>query len=42
MTMFLQIDVLLILELSAWGVIFLIPGIIIANYLRMRKKKFEE
>jgi len=42
MTMFLQIDILLMLELSAWGVIFLIPGIIIANYLRMRKKKFVE
>jgi len=39
MTMFLQIDVLLILELSAWAVIFIIPGIIISNYIRNRKKE---
>jgi len=39
MTIFLQIDVLLILELSAWAVIFIIPGIIISNYIRNRKKE---
>ena len=38
MTIFLQIDLLLILELSAWVVIFTIPAIIISNYLRERKK----
>jgi len=39
MTIFLQIDVLLALELSAWVIIFTIPAIILANYLRQRKKK---
>jgi len=39
MTVFLQIDVLLALELSAWAVIFIIPGIIISNYIRNRKKE---